>query len=208
MTSSQKQYAVETFAKCSLPLFVKLTFDEVFRWKSYSSEDECVLQETVRAATASVFEKLEYRHGQLLVSHALSYITQSKHGVSDLEMEDLLSLDEEVLNDVYQYWTPPLRRLPPLLWIRIKTELGSYIVSRGADGVRVNTWYHRQFVETARERYLSCAEHVAKISKSIGEYFLDTWSAHAKPYLDKNGNHLEADRLVAKQPLVFTTKGR
>ena len=203
MTSSQEEYVSETFAKCSLPLFVKLAFDEVFRWKSYSSEDECVLQATVRAAIASVFEKLEYRHGQLLVSHALSYITQSKNGVSDLEMEDLLSLDDEVLNDVYQYWTPPSRRLPPLLWIRIKTELGSFIVSRGADGVRVNTWYHLQFFETARERYLSSAEHVTKISKSISEYFLGTWEGRDKPYVDKNGNQL-ANRLVAKQPLVFT----
>ena len=104
-----------------------------------------------------------------------------------------------------QYWTPPSRRLPPLLWIRIKTELGSYIVSRGADGVRVNTWYHRQFIETARERYLSQAEHVMKISKSLSEYFLGTWAARNKPYLDKNGDKLKEDRLVAKQPLVFTS---
>mgnify|MGYP002804446735 FL=1 len=102
MTSSQKHYVTETFKKCSLPLFVKLAFDEVLRWKSYSSEDECVLRTTVRAAIASVFEKLEYRHGKLLVSHALSYITQSRNGISDLEMEDLLSLDDVVLNDIYQ----------------------------------------------------------------------------------------------------------
>ena len=81
---------------------MKLTFDEVFQWKSYSSKNECVLQGTVRAAIASVFEKLEYRHGQLLVSHALGYITRSKNGISASELEDLLSLDDEVLNDVYQ----------------------------------------------------------------------------------------------------------
>ena len=105
-----------------------------------------------------------------------------------------------------QYWTPPSRRLPPLLWIRIKTELGSYIVSRGADGVRVNTWYHRQFIEVARERYLANDEQNTKISKSLGEYFLGTWASRDKPYFDKDGNNLEADRLVAKQPLVFAYK--
>jgi hypothetical protein len=112
----------------------------------------------------------------------------------------------KLISFILQYWTPPSRRLPPLLWIRIKTELGSYIVSRGADGVRVNTWYHRQFIETARERYLSNGEHVTKISKSLGEYFLGTWAARDKPYLDKNGNSLNADRLVAKQPLVFMSE--
>ena len=106
---------------------------------------------------------------------------------------------------MFQYWTPPSRRLPPLLWIRIKAEIGSYIVSRGADGVRVNTWYHRQFIEVARERYLA-NEHKTKISKSLGEYFLGTWASRDKPYFDKDGNNLEADRLVAKQPLVFANK--
>ena len=93
-----------------------------------------------------------------------------------------------------------------MLWIRIKTELGSYIVSRGADGVRVNTWYHRQFIEAARERYLANDEHNKKISKILSEYFLGTWSSHDKPYLDKSGKSLQADRLVPKQPLVFTSK--
>ena len=111
MTSSQKHYVTETVKKCSLPLFVKLAFDKVLRWKSYSSKDECVLQATVRTAISSVFQKLEYRHGKLLVSHALSYITQSKNGVSDLEMEDLLSLDDVVLNDVYQVGMDILARV-------------------------------------------------------------------------------------------------
>ena len=205
LTQRQQQIVQSVFDQCSLPLFVKLAFDEVCRWKSYRPEDECVLQLSVREAINSVFQKLEYRHGEVLVSHALRYITQSKHGVSDPEMEDLLSLDDDVLNDVYQYWTPPSRRLPPLLWMRIKADLSSYVVSRGADGVRVNTWYHRQFIETARHRYLSREEHVTKISKSIGEYFLGTWSSREKPYQDKDGNDLKADRLVAKQPLVYTS---
>ena len=66
-------------------------------------------------------------------------------------------------------------------------------------------WYHRQFIETARERYLSSADNVRKISKSLGEYFLGTWATCDKPYLDKNGKSFKADRHVAKQPLVFTS---
>ena len=41
-----------------------------------------------------------------------------------------MSLSDEVLNDVYQFWTPPLRRLPPLLWVRIKNEIDEYVVYR------------------------------------------------------------------------------
>ena len=38
-----------------------------------------------------------------------------------------MSCDDEVLNDVYEFWTPPLRKLPPLVLIRIKTDMEEYI---------------------------------------------------------------------------------
>ena len=57
---------------------------------------------------------------QLLLS---GYITASKSGLSEAELEDLLSLDEKVLNDVFQYHIPPVRRIPPLLWTRIRNDL-------------------------------------------------------------------------------------
>ena len=70
----------------------------------------------------------------------------------DNEVEDLLSCDEEVLTDVFQWWVPPLRRIPPLLWVRIRSELAPYLVERGLEGgAPVLTWYHRQFSETAAE---------------------------------------------------------
>ncbi len=70
----------------------------------------------------------------------------------DNELEDILSCDEEVLQDVFQWWVPPLRRIPPLLWVRIRSELAPYLVERGLEGgAPVLTWYHRQFSETAAE---------------------------------------------------------
>lgn len=51
-------------------------------------------------------------------------------GLSETEIEDMLSLSEEVLNDVYRFWTPPVRRLPPLLWVRIRHDLQEYLVAR------------------------------------------------------------------------------
>ena len=65
-----------------------------------------------------LFEKVETKHGWLLVSHALAYVTAAKSGVSETELEDLISLDDKVLDDIYQYHLPPVRRIPPLLWTR------------------------------------------------------------------------------------------
>ena len=82
-------------------------------------------------------------------------ITQSVHSLSSSsEMEDVLSCDDVVLNDVYQYHTPPLRRLPPLLWVRIQSDLEGFLATSGDGGVQVIRWYHRQFKTVATEQYL------------------------------------------------------
>ena len=54
-------------------------------------------------------------------------IVSAKNGLTESELEDILSCDDDVLNDVYMYWTPPIRRLPPLLLVRLKTDLSSYL---------------------------------------------------------------------------------
>lgn len=87
--------------------------------------------------------------------HALAYITAAKSGLSETELEDLISLDDRVLDDVYQYHLPPVRRIPPLLWTRIRNDLPNYLSEREADGVSVLNWYHRSemhslFIRIAR----------------------------------------------------------
>ena len=43
-----------------------------------------------------LFERVENKHGWMLVSHALAYITSTKNGISEPEIEDLISLDDKV----------------------------------------------------------------------------------------------------------------
>lgn len=130
VTRDQRDVIMNAFKQCRLPLFLKLSFDEATRWKSYHPTEQCLLQDTIKESINSFFTRLERLHGYHLVSHGLGYITAAKYGLSDTELDDILSIDDDVLNDVYQYWTPPVRRIPPLLWIRVETDLGAYIVSR------------------------------------------------------------------------------
>ena len=203
LTPQQRQYVLNMFNKCPLPLFLKLAFDEACRWKSYTPHNETDLPSTIREIIHSLFDRLERIHGKMLVSHALAYISASKNGLTESELEDLLSLDDDVLNDVYQYWTPPVRRLPPLIWLRARSDLGDYLVERGSDGARVSFWYHRQFIEVSRERYLQ-QQKLLKVHSNMAEYFQGTWSGgKKKPFVNKQGEQLEMDRLVAQQPLIY-----
>ena len=202
----QKSYIMEAFQKCPLPLYLKLASDEALRWRSYTPDSDIHLEQNVREIIDDLFQRLERRHGKTLVSHALAYITASKNGLTEPELEDLLSLDDEVLNDVYQYWTPPVRRLPPLLWIRIRSDIGDYLIERGADGTQVVFWYHRQFIEAARERYLTDSQ-AKKIHANMSDYFLGKWSRGVKkPFVSKEGKEMSMDRLVPKQPLMFDSR--
>ena len=70
--------------------------------------------------------------GKILFSHALGYISASKSGLKEPELEDLLSLDDIVFNDVYQFWTPPIRKMLPSLWFRIHADIGELSNSEGS----------------------------------------------------------------------------
>jgi hypothetical protein len=42
----------------------------------------------------------------IFIYHDFSYITASKSGLSENELEDILCLDEEVLQDVFRFQIP------------------------------------------------------------------------------------------------------
>ena len=83
-------------AACSLPLFTKLVFEDIKRWRSYHPLEQTQLEHTVTGTIHKLFMKIEIQHGRLLVSHALSFIAAARSGLSEVELEDVLSLDDEV----------------------------------------------------------------------------------------------------------------
>ncbi|CAF3624005.1 unnamed protein product [Rotaria sp. Silwood1] len=215
-TISEPQWALvhERLDECSIPLYVKLVFDEIKLWKSYTKIQEKDLAKTISTSINKLLGRIENQHGHILVEHALSYITASRAGISEAELEDLISLDETVLNDIYQYHLPPIRRIPPLLWTRIRNDIPNYLVEREADGVSVVSWYHRQFAEVSHERYLANPDERRVYHSSMADYYLGIWAGHPKPfqYTDNQRRMFniaaaesEADRKVPAQPIIFIT---
>ncbi|XP_055855708.1 NACHT and WD repeat domain-containing protein 2 [Episyrphus balteatus] len=216
LNNYQWRLVANAISKCSLPIFVKLVFAEICRWRSYTRPQETHLASTVMDSIMMLFERIEKQHGRILVFHALAYITAAKSGLSESELEDLISLDDKVLDDVYQYHLPPVRRIPPLLWTRIRNDLPNYLSEREADGVNVMNWYHRQFRDTAKERYFKNMNMAMYFHSMIADYYLGIWGGGVpKPFkfteiqrhrfnlTDKEGS---ADRKVPVQPLMFSSK--
>ncbi len=209
LTDAQKDIVHTALTHCSLPLYIKLVYDDVIHWRSYDPVSKTTLLHTVTAMINNTFGRLEKKHGQMFTSRALTYITASRNGLGEIEMEDLLSLDDDVLTDVFQYHIPPVRRIPPILWVRLRQELAGYLVTREADGVGVNYWYHRQFIQAAQNRFLGLPEINKKIHHLLADFFSGTWHGKPKPFkyttfqmkkLKLSSSEGEADRKVSSQP--------
>jgi len=141
----------------------------------------CHLSSTIDDAICQLFARIELQHGYLLVKHSLSYITSARDGICENELEDILSLDDVVLDDVFQYHLPPVRRIPPLLWTRIRNDLPEYLSERDADGIVIN-WHHGEFKRVTEDRYLSDPQQVLYIHSILADYFQGKWADKAKPF--------------------------
>ena len=148
-------------------LYLNLAVLVVSQWSSALPGSEEQLAGGVSPLIHQIFGGLEREFGQFLVQISIGFITYSALGLSDVEMEDLLSVHSGVLEFVFQYAKPGIRRIPSHVWLRIKRRLiGMRLVVEAADGCIV--WFHRQLREEA-EKYF---RHVKiETHRILGEYF-------------------------------------
>ena len=212
MNMEQRNVLSKIFSLNPQPLYLRLLFHNTQQWFSYTTVHEASMAISTPKAILRLFSNLEEQYGKVLVQKALGYITAARNGLTELELEDALSLDNDVLNEVYQYWDPPdesLVRIPALLWKRIRHEISDYLVEQHADEKTVLAWYHRQFIENARSIYLGDEKKKFSIHQILSEYFEGVWSGdECKPItlVHRNLNLDTASRQVALQPIMFSEK--
>lgn len=137
---SKSQWAIldRLFENITLyPLYIKLIFDIIMKWTSfYKPDSEFYMCVSIDKCIEYLFKSMEQMHGKLLFSRAIIYMSSFKNGISENEIEDILSLDDDVLYDIFEFHAPPVRRLPVALWSRIKHDLAGYMVEKEIDDTR------------------------------------------------------------------------
>ncbi|CAF4090255.1 unnamed protein product [Adineta steineri] len=201
-----------------LPLFMKLVFDIISTWHSYDPIDEKLTDlKDVDDCICYLFQRLEIIHNTVLFSRALCYMTACRSGISENELEDVLSLDDDVLRSVFQHYIPPVRRLPGILWTRIRNDLDEYITEKEVDDAPVIYWYHRRFIEVARQLYVSDLNKADQkiVFQNLIDLFKETWKGKNKPLkiddpklvqkykLDQSDGEIQANRFTTSQPIEF-----
>ncbi|XP_033870299.2 NACHT and WD repeat domain-containing protein 2-like isoform X1 [Acipenser ruthenus] len=225
VTSGQQIYVNEALAKCTLPMFVNLIFREVMHWRSHKDVDDSSLCVTVHESIEKLFWSLENKLGSRFVLRALGYISMAKTGLSEMELEDILSLDNSVLSEIIVSTNlqNPLR-ISYILIAKLKEDLNGYLVERQVRNVTLLVWANRHLQLIAQKLYLSNEEDVHQMHSLLAEYFLGVWSGGRRKIfncesnnfgsLDKNQMNLKHcekpsveqssfDRQTPEQPWVF-----
>jgi hypothetical protein len=92
------------------PLYVKLIFDIIVKWTSfYIPNNEFKDCFNIDSCIEYLFRVLEKSHGSTLVSRTMIYMSTFKNGISESELEDILSTDDDVLFEIFEYHVPPVR---------------------------------------------------------------------------------------------------
>jgi WD40 repeat protein len=201
------------------PLMATLMADKARHWRSSTpaslprSVREIILE--FFGELVSQFEVLEQtkQAGARLVKHALSYITLVKKGISDTELQEILSLDDDVLADSHLWWFTPDRKMPSAPLQLLLRSLGPYLSSRGQRvGGALSVWYHRQLWEASEAHYLKEDAFRASCHRVMAEFFIGRFSTDPKPCNDSlrirlGLSHKAASagvkRHVRDQPLVL-----
>lgn len=170
----QRDAVVGQFTKTGLPLYLKFAFEEARLWHSFSSPVE--LDPEVMGIIRQLFARLsaEANHGKILVARSLAYLRAAKNGLSEDEIIDLLSRDEEVFGDFQKrsFFRPPEPRLPVVIWSRFYFDMEPYLNERSADGTSLLGFFHRQMGEVVDVAYLAGANKV-KTHARMAAYFAD-----------------------------------
>ncbi|XP_032069993.1 NACHT domain- and WD repeat-containing protein 1 [Thamnophis elegans] len=207
---AQQELFLQSFAKGGYALPVALAIRQAQRWTSYAQLAAPAVSSTVSEFVHRLCDHLEAAHGPVLVAHVFGYLACARHGLSEAEQKDILSLDNEVLAEIYRLHPPPSKailRFPPLLWAQLYQDLAQWLEDRWVDGFVLMGFAHRELADAVEQRYLSMPEERIKRHLLLADYFRGTWSwGMKKPIqLPSSNKPVSFERKVIPQPLWFSS---
>jgi hypothetical protein len=117
-------------------LYLSLIYEITQKWRSFDDQPDYdfLRIKTTKDAINYLYNHLSQKHGQVLFKRALGYLIRVG-GLSDIELEDILSADNTVMQSVFVHYLPPTNifRLPSFLWIRIRNDMHKYLVQKQID---------------------------------------------------------------------------
>ena len=144
-------------------------------WTSATPPGRLKLQSNLSSALSAFFEMVDSRHPAGLLETALLYLVGAHTGVTELELDDLLALHDELLASACP-WVgagdgQPTRRLPSHFVPRLLADLRPVLMKLPAVGhvPPVWTWAHQQF-KLAASFHVGMATKSAEVAECFAGY--------------------------------------
>lgn len=212
ITSGQQMYVNQAFKKCSLPLYVELLYRQVCYWHSDFEITPDTLVPGVHTNIGRFLDHLEEKHGKIIVARSLEYLTLSRFGLTEAELTDILSCDDEVVLPFLpaESYASYKLSVPEVAVERLLLDLKGVLKSQNISGTQTLFWVSRHFIMVIRKRYLGF-DNQQKRHSLMANYFSGRWACGTAKSLLITANSSQnvmpvkmyADRQVPGQPWTF-----
>jgi hypothetical protein len=170
---AQEQIVLDGFRKSPYPLYLRAAFDDAKRWKSWDTSQ--IMGVNVEGLLRNLFARLSrpQHHGNMMVQRCLGYLAAARRGLTEDELLDVLSRDQDVLNEFHQRSpdSPATDRLPIVIWSRLYADLKENLIQRQAYGAAVISFYHRQVREAVEREFLPSESARVQAHQQLAAFF-------------------------------------
>lgn len=178
LTKQQEQAVLAAFSHTGSALWLKLAYEEAATWASWDSPRELPI--TIQGLIEDLIDHRLIRqenHPKVFTERALAYLTAGRFGLSENELGRALGTDQAVRAEfqanerTQRKWEDP-KLLPPILWSRLYFDLQAYLGRAQVDGALLMRWFHREFAEVLKTKYLASDQDRREIHGALADTFL------------------------------------
>ena len=153
ITSEQEKVFIHCFKFEPTALFLELCIEEAVTWESSFQINAVCRPKSLDALVQSKFDRLEKKYGYEMISQIARYFISCWHGLTEMELMDILSCNNTLLLKVFLVSLPPILRFPFYLWSELRQELGCLLVEQHTDNKTLLVWSHSCMQHIAGQRY-------------------------------------------------------
>ena len=154
LSDGQRRAILEAYSVTRQPLHFSLMLTDALQWSSDVSPENNVAENTAAFVNAKL-EALEIRFGVNLVKYYVAYVTTASIGVHELELRELLSSNDDVMNEMRSRFPLPrdVLSVPMSLLCGINHALAPLTEEHLEFGKTVLAWNHSDIYAAMAARY-------------------------------------------------------
>ena len=177
LTKEQESKVLSAFDQNGLALWLKIVYQEASTWSSWHTPRDLPIhiQDLIHDL---VDQKLlvQEQHPKVFTERALAYLTASRFGLAENEIGRALGRDRDVRvefqeNEKTQRKWDDDQSLPPIMWSRLFFDLQAYLGFAQIDGKILMRWFHREFDDVFKARYLATNDDRKAIHGVLADAF-------------------------------------